>query len=78
MKLPAKTTIQIQTYALHRNSMYFELPEKFDPNRFLKDSQTEHNGNKICSCIHYDRHPFAYIPFGTRDTSCIGEFNQFP
>lgn len=71
VKLPAKTTVQVQTFALHRNAKVFEEPEQFDPNRFLKISLAEHESDSEMSDLNGDHHPFAYIPFGKNDL-CTG------
>lgn len=53
------TSIFINVFALHRNEKHYKNPEKFDPDRFLKD-------NKI------NQHPYAFIPFSAGPRNCIG------
>ncbi|KAL9922238.1 putative cytochrome P450 9f2 [Glossina fuscipes fuscipes] len=50
--------IWIPTAGLHRDSAYYENPEKFDPERF-----SEANSNNI--------NPFTYLPFGIGPRNCI-------
>lgn len=71
VKLPPKTSVQIQTYALHRDAKAFKDPERFDPNRFLKNSLAEYDSDSEIVDFNGDRNPFAYIPFGNSDL-CIG------
>lgn len=49
-------------YSLHRNLQYFDLPEKFMPERFAEEAVKSLPRN-------------AYLPFGAGSRSCIG--NQF-
>ena len=58
--IPAGTTIAICPYVLHRNPVYWENPQTFDPDRFLPDRST-------------DRSRFAYLPFGDGPRICIGK-----
>ena len=57
--LPAKTTLSIVTYALHRHPEFWPDPERFDPDRFAPD-QVRH------------RDFFAYLPFAAGPRACIG------
>ncbi|XP_001952110.2 cytochrome P450 4C1 [Acyrthosiphon pisum] len=54
------TSIFINVFALHRNEKHFENPEKFDPDRFLKEKKN-------------DRHRFAFVPFSAGSRNCIGQ-----
>lgn len=54
------TSIFINVFALHRNEKHFENPEKFDPDRFLKEKKK-------------DRHRFAFVPFSAGSRNCIGQ-----
>jgi cytochrome P450 len=58
--IPRGTTIAICPYVLHRNPMYWEAPDTFDPDRFLPERSTE-------------RSRFAYLPFGDGPRICIGK-----
>ncbi|XP_075675795.1 cytochrome P450 3A31-like [Dermatophagoides pteronyssinus] len=52
--------IQIPIYCLHYDEEYFPEPEKFIPERFIRDS-----GNK---------HPnYAYLPFGAGPRACVAK-----
>uniref|UniRef100_A0A1A9UNC7 Cytochrome P450 n=1 Tax=Glossina austeni TaxID=7395 RepID=A0A1A9UNC7_GLOAU len=58
LEIKKDDVIWIPTAGLHRDSAYYENPEKFDPERF-----NEANNNKI--------NPFTYLPFGTGPRNCI-------
>jgi len=53
-------SVSIYIYGLHRNPLYWENPEDFDPSRFEEEKEKE-------------RHPYAYIPFGGGPRLCIGQ-----
>ena len=55
-------SIMIPIQCIHRDSEYYENPEKFDPERF-----SEENRHKI--------KPMTYMPFGAGPRNCIGEFS---
>ncbi|RZC37551.1 p450 domain containing protein [Asbolus verrucosus] len=56
--IPEGITILILAFGIHRNSKYFEEPEKFNPDRFENvDGKT----------------PYAYIPFSAGPRNCIGQ-----
>ncbi|XP_053683462.1 probable cytochrome P450 9f2 [Sabethes cyaneus] len=52
-------SLLIPSFAIHRDSKYWERPDQFDPERF-----SEENRSKI--------NPAAYIPFGIGPRNCIG------
>lgn len=55
--IPAKTTLFVSPYILHRTPAYYENPLAFDPDRWLNDRTPQ----------------FAYFPFGGGARRCIGE-----
>jgi len=58
MTLPIGTVIHFHIYDLHRDPDVFEEPERFDPERFMKNQQYN---------------PFSYIPFSAGIRNCIGD-----
>lgn len=50
-------TVMLPIYALHRNKLLWDDPDRFDPDRFAPGAQ-------------YDR--YAYLPFGNGPRICIG------
>ncbi|KAK3604950.1 hypothetical protein CHS0354_000614 [Potamilus streckersoni] len=61
IRIPAYSGIMIPIFALHRNPIYWQNPEKFIPERWIKDGKT------------IDPEPFTYLPFGAGQRICIGE-----
>ena len=55
------TTLYIFIYAVHHDSNVFSQPEKFDPDRFYKDS-----------IINQEHSPYVYIPFSAGPRNCVG------
>lgn len=51
-------TVMIPIYALHRNHMLWDDPDRFQPERFLEDRKPER---------------FSYLPFGDGPRVCIGQ-----
>lgn len=60
ISIPAGADIFISPYFLHRNSLYWDDPEKVDPGRFDEASIKQ-------------RHKQAYIPFSAGPRRCIGD-----
>lgn len=60
--LPAKASVILCPYVSHRHPAIWEVPDTFDPERFLPERSK-------------DRIQGAYFPFGTGPHVCIG--NQF-
>jgi cytochrome P450 len=58
-RVPAGTTVMISPYVLHRHPDHWDVPEAFDPERFL-DERAAH------------RHRHAYLPFGAGRRQCVG------
>ncbi|RVE48932.1 hypothetical protein evm_006394 [Chilo suppressalis] len=57
--LPAGTTVVIGTFKVHRNSLYYKDPEKFNPDNFLPENTQ-------------NRHYYSFIPFSAGPRSCVG------
>lgn len=57
IKLPEGVTVVLFPFGMHRNSKYFEEPDKFDPGRFQKLDQQVVPG---------------FLPFGAGPRRCIG------
>jgi cytochrome P450 len=58
--LPAKTTVLMSQFILHRDPRYFPDPLRFDPERFSAEAKSR-------------RARFTYFPFGAGARQCIGE-----
>jgi len=57
--ISAGSTVIVYVYGAHHAPGYWESPENFDPERFVKGSE------KL-------RTPFTYLPFGGGPRVCIG------
>src|SRR5579864_6819313 len=58
--LPARTTVLMSQYVLHRDPRYFPDPLRFEPERFAPEGKSK-------------RPKLAYFPFGAGPRQCIGE-----
>ena len=58
--LPARTTVLMSQYVLHRDARYYADPLRFEPERFTAEAKAA-------------RPKFAYFPFGGGARQCIGE-----
>ncbi|MBV8531826.1 MAG: cytochrome P450 [Candidatus Eremiobacteraeota bacterium] len=56
-RIAPKTTVFLVPLTLHRRPEFFPQPDRFDPDRWLRDEPP----------------PFAYVPFGGGARRCIGE-----
>ena len=61
--VPAGMTVSIPIYAIHRDPLNFEDPDRFVPERFLS------NGEGEASVL---RHPWCFLPFGGGPRNCLG------
>jgi cytochrome P450 len=59
-RIRSGSTVLTSQWVTHRSPLYWEEPEKFDPERFAPD----------CS---RGRHDFAYYPFGGGPRMCVGD-----
>src|SRR6202000_2829976 len=59
IEIPAGSTVIVHVYGAHHASRYWDDPETFNPERFVKGSE------KV-------RAPFTYLPFGGGPRVCIG------
>lgn len=58
--VPPGSELLLFLYALHRDADMFPDPEKFDPDRFLREN---------AKCLH----PYAFLPFSGGQRNCIGQ-----
>ncbi|HLX77192.1 MAG TPA: cytochrome P450 [Terriglobales bacterium] len=58
--LPARTTVLMSQYVMHRDPRYYPDPLRFDPERFTPQAKAA-------------RPKLAYFPFGAGARQCIGE-----
>ena len=56
--IPVGTLLAISVYSIHRDPEYYPDPLKLDPDRFLPEQKEQ-------------RHPCAYMPFGSGPRNCI-------
>ena len=59
-RLPARTTVLMSQYVMHRDPRYYPDPLRFDPERFTPEAKA-------------GRPKLAYFPFGAGPRQCIGE-----
>lgn len=59
-RLPARTTVLMSQYVMHRDPRYYPEPLRFDPERFTPEAKAR-------------RPKLAYFPFGAGPRQCIGE-----
>ncbi|CAK1546275.1 unnamed protein product [Leptosia nina] len=60
LTIPAGTPIYVNAIGMQYDEKYFPEPEKFDPNRFLPENETEDM-------------QYTYLPFGEGPRNCIGK-----
>ncbi len=58
--LPARTTVLMSQYVMHRDPRHYPDPLRFDPERFAPEAKAR-------------RPKLAYFPFGAGPRQCIGE-----
>ena len=62
-KIPAKTSVMINYYAIFRDPRHWEQPEKFWPERFLHSDGSKHK-----------LRPKSFTPFSIGPRNCVGEW----
>ncbi|CAF1523552.1 unnamed protein product [Rotaria sordida] len=65
LRIPAGTTITVNSYLLHRRSDLWPQSDQFDYTRWLRDPKTGLKPKLP--------HPFAYLPFAAGPHHCIGQ-----
>jgi cytochrome P450 len=59
--VPAGADILLSAWVTHRHPEFWEQPERFDPERFAAERESE-------------RHRHVYFPFGAGPRACIGQY----
>ena len=59
LEIPSGSTVIVYVYGAHHAPRYWDAPESFDPDRFVKANEKA-------------RTPFTYLPFGGGPRTCIG------
>ncbi|XP_037810881.1 probable cytochrome P450 12a5, mitochondrial [Lucilia sericata] len=69
-RVPANTDVSMTAQLLLKDPKYFEYPDKFLPERWLR-SQALAEAENVCPANKGD--PFVYLPFGFGPRICIGK-----
>jgi cytochrome P450 family 12 len=68
-QVPKGTEVSLGMFGLYKNTKYFERPEEFIPERFLRpESNVE-----TCPMSLRQKHSFAFLPFGYGPRFCVGK-----
>lgn len=59
--IPAKINVLVNVWAIQRDPKYWDHPESFDPERFVKEASLDITGGD-----------FRYLPFGSGKRMCPG------
>lgn len=67
-RVPKGTDVTIVTSDISKDPHHYSQPEKFIPERWLRQ-----NENVSAECPSKSSHPFALIPFGFGPRMCVGK-----